>query len=59
MMDSTYTRLKLQLDCQEFPSVILAGFDWFFFFFLAAWLVGSQFPDHGLNLGPVNENLES
>lgn len=30
MMDSTYIRLKLQLDYQEFPSVILAGFDWFY-----------------------------
>ena len=59
MMDSTYTRLKIQLDCQEFPSVILAGFGWFFLGGGAAWLVGSQFPDQGLNLGPVNENLES
>ena len=31
----------------------------YFFFFLVVWLVGSQFPDQGLNLDHSSENPES
>ena len=46
-----------------FISLIMSG--WFFIYFraiyfgCAARLVGSQFPDQGLTLGPVSESAES
>ena len=37
----------------------LSGVFLFCFFSHAMWLVGSQFPNQGLNLGPYSESSES